>query len=71
MRPNEGRWSRIARALGGVLALTCSVQAPLPLAVRIAAFGTMGAYLLFTALTGRGLRSRISGGSASSSEPER
>lgn len=32
--------------------MTCSFLAPLPLAVRIAAFGTAGVYLLMTALVG-------------------
>jgi hypothetical protein len=50
---SEWGWGRVVQALGGLLALTCSVEAPLPLAVRVAAFGSTGAYLLFTALTGR------------------
>lgn len=41
------------------MALTCSVHAPLPLAVRVAAFGTTGVYLLWTALTGSCALSRL------------
>jgi len=32
--------------------MTCSFVAPLPLAVRVAVFGTMAVYLLMTALVG-------------------
>ena len=32
--------------------MTCSFLAPLPLAVRAAVFGSMGGYLLMTALVG-------------------
>jgi hypothetical protein len=53
MKRGDARWVRVARGLGGLLALTCSVTAPLPLAVRLAAFGTTGAYLLFSAVRGR------------------
>jgi hypothetical protein len=52
MKQNLGTSDRLARALGGASLMTCSFLAPLPLAVRIAVFGTMGAYLLMTALVG-------------------
>ena len=52
MKKNVGTSDRIARALGGASLLTCGFLAPLPLAVRAAVFGSMGAYLLMTALVG-------------------
>jgi hypothetical protein len=52
MKRNLGGADRVFRALGGLALLTCSVLAPLPLGVRMLAFGTMGAYLLFSALAG-------------------
>ena len=52
MKKNLGPSDRLARVLGGASLLTCSFLAPLPLAVRTAVFGTMGVYLLITALVG-------------------
>jgi len=52
MKKNLGTSDRLARALGGASLMTCSFLAPLPLAVRMAVFGTMGVYLLMTALVG-------------------
>jgi len=52
MKRNVGAGDRSVRAVGGVSLLTCSFLAPLPLAVRVAVFGGMGAYLLVTALVG-------------------
>ena len=52
MKKNVGTSDRLIRALGGASLLTCSFLAPLPLAVRMAVFGVMGAYLLMTALAG-------------------
>jgi hypothetical protein len=52
MKKNVGVSDRIARALGGASLLTCSFLAPLPLAARMAVFGTMGVYLLMTAVVG-------------------
>jgi Protein of unknown function (DUF2892) len=52
MKKNVGTSDRLARALGGASLMTCSFLAPLPLAVRMAVFGTMGVYLLMTALVG-------------------
>ena len=50
--------------------LTCSVEAPLPLAIRIAAFGVMGSYLLITAFTGTCYVSRWLGRSNGAREAE-
>ena len=52
MKKNVGPSDRLARVLGGASLLTCSFLAPLPLAVRAVVFGTMGVYLLITALVG-------------------
>lgn len=50
---------RILRAMGGLLSLTCSVEAPLPLSARVALFGATGVYLLVTAFTGTCYFSRL------------
>ncbi len=52
MTKNLGNRDRALRVLAAAFAVTCAVMAPLPLLVRVAAFGGMGAYLLFTALAG-------------------
>jgi hypothetical protein len=52
MKKNIGTSERIARALGGASLLMCSFLAPFPQAVRMAVFGTMGVYLLITAVVG-------------------
>ncbi|HYQ05341.1 MAG TPA: DUF2892 domain-containing protein [Polyangiaceae bacterium] len=52
MKKNIGTSDRLSRVVGGVSLLTCSFLAPLPLAVRVAGFATMGVYLLVTALVG-------------------
>ena len=52
MKRNLGGLDRLFRILGACALLTCAVLAPLPLPVRIAAFGSLGAYLMFTALAG-------------------
>jgi hypothetical protein len=52
MKKNLGTSDRVARVLGGGSLLTCGFLAALPLAVRAAVFGTMGVYLLMTALVG-------------------
>jgi hypothetical protein len=52
MKKNLGTSDRLVRALGGASLLTCSFLAPLPLPVRVAVFGVMGAYFLMTALIG-------------------
>ena len=61
MRKNVGTGDRVARAMGGVVLLTCSLMAPLPLLVRVASFGSMGMYLLFTALAGSCVGYRLMG----------
>ncbi len=52
MKKNVGHRDRLFRALGGAAMLSCSVMAPLPLALRVGVFGSLGAYLLLTALLG-------------------
>jgi hypothetical protein len=51
--------------------VSCSVMAPLPLAARMATFGAMGAYLLFTALAGICFGYRLMGRSTCHAEPGR
>jgi hypothetical protein len=52
MKKNVGNGDRIVRALGGAALLFCAYLAPLPLSIRLGAFGLMGTYLVFTALGG-------------------
>jgi len=52
MRKNVGAVDRGLRVLAGAGSLLCSAVAPLPLAVRLPAFGAMGLYLLYSALSG-------------------
>jgi len=52
MQKNLGRGERAARLLAVVALSTCAVFSPLPLLVRVAAFGGMAAYLLYTVLFG-------------------
>ena len=52
MQKNLGRGDRGARLIAVAALSTCAVFSPLPLFVRVAAFGGMAAYLLFTALFG-------------------
>lgn len=61
MKKNVGRSDRAFRALGAAGMLVCSVMAPLPLVLRVAGFGVMGAYLLFTAVAGTCLGYRLLG----------
>ena len=68
MKRNVGNWDRIFRGLGALGLLTCSVVAPLPLAVRVAAFGASGVYLLFTALAGTCVGYRLMGRSTCPAE---
>jgi hypothetical protein len=68
MKRNVGNWDRIFRGLGALGMLTCSVMAPLPLAVRVGAFGASGVYLLFTALAGTCLGYRLMGRSTCPTE---
>ena len=64
MKKNVGTKDRVFRALAGLMMLVCSLMAPLPLAVRVAGFGMMGAYLLFTAAAGTCLGYRLMGKSS-------
>jgi hypothetical protein len=58
-KPDLGSWGRILRVMGGLLSLTCSVEAPLPLTARVAVFGVSGVYLLLTAFSGTCYVSRL------------
>lgn len=69
MKKNLGTGERWLRAVGGASLITGSLVAPLPWAVRLAAFGAMGAYLLFTALAGSCLGYRLMGKSTCALEP--
>jgi hypothetical protein len=61
MTKNMGNWDRALRGIAATALFTCSVMAPLALAVRAIAFGGMGAYVAFTALVGTCLGYRIMG----------
>ncbi|HKO53913.1 MAG TPA: DUF2892 domain-containing protein [Polyangiaceae bacterium] len=52
MEKNLGKSDRAVRGLAVVGLLTCSIFCPLPLLVRVSAFGVLAAYLLYTALSG-------------------
>jgi hypothetical protein len=52
MEKNLGENDRAVRALAVVGLLACSIFSPLPLLVRVPAFGVLAAYLLYTALSG-------------------
>ena len=53
MKQNVGQLDRIVRAMMGLALVVGALVAPVPLAVRVVAFGAMGAYLLMAALSGR------------------
>lgn len=61
MKRNVGNWDRIFRGLAGLGMVVCSVMAPLPLVLRVAAFGVGGVYMMFTALAGTCLGYRMMG----------
>jgi hypothetical protein len=61
MRKNLGTTDRWLRTLAATTMLVCSVQAPLPLLVRVIAFGGMGLYFLFTAVAGTCLGYKLMG----------
>jgi hypothetical protein len=61
MTKNIGNRDRALRGIAATALFTCSVMAPLPLAVRAIAFGGMGAYMALTALVGTCLAYRIMG----------
>jgi len=52
MEKNLGNSDRIARGLAIIGLLACSIFSPLPLSVRVPAFGVLAAYLLYTVLSG-------------------
>jgi hypothetical protein len=52
MKKNVGSLDRLMRVVAGLAMLAGAAFAPLPLAVRLAGLGMMGAYLLFTAVAG-------------------
>ena len=68
---NVGNSERVLRGLAASLMGSCAVLAPLPLAIRLPAFGGMAAYLLFTALSGTCLGYRLMGKSTCRVEPSR
>ena len=53
MKQNVGRIDRIARAVMGLGLVAAGALAPVPMTVRVVAFGAMGGYLLIAALSGR------------------
>ncbi len=61
MKRNVGNWDRVFRGLAALVMLTSAVMAPLPLVVRVVAFGAMGVYMMFTALAGTCLGYRMMG----------
>ncbi|QSQ14146.1 YgaP family membrane protein [Myxococcus landrumensis] len=71
MKRNVGNVERLLRALGGLVLVVCAVMAPLPLAVRLAALGGLGVYLLFSALAGSCLGYALMGRSTCPIEPGR
>ncbi len=52
MQKNLGISERRMRAIAAAGLLTCGYLGPVPYAVRLLVFGTMGIYLLITALSG-------------------
>lgn len=61
MKKNVGGSDRALRVLGAAAMLMVAVMSPWPLAVRVAGFGAMGMYLLFTAVAGTCLGYRLMG----------
>ncbi len=61
MKKNIASWDRIFRAIAGLSMLACSFLAPLPLLVRLVAFGVGGAYMIGTALVGTCLGYKLMG----------
>ena len=69
MKRNIGKSERAVRGLAAAGLLSCSVMSPLPLPVRLAAFGATGLYVLFTALSGTCLGYALLGKSTCPAEP--
>jgi hypothetical protein len=61
MKRNAATWDRALRAAIGIGMLAGSALAPLPLLPRLAVFGTLGVYMLGTALAGSCLGYRMMG----------
>ena len=61
MKPNAASWDRALRAIAGCGMLLCSLFAPLPLLVRVLAFGGGGVYMLGSAIVGSCLGYRMMG----------
>jgi hypothetical protein len=64
MKQNLGSTDRWLRTLGGTAMLVCSVEAPLPLLLRVTALGGLGVYFLFTAVAGSCLGYKLLGKSS-------
>ncbi len=69
MKRNVGNLDRVVRGLAAIAMASCAVMAPLPFALRITAFGTMSAYMLFTALAGTCFGYRLMGQSTCPVKP--
>ena len=52
MQKNLGRSDRGARAVAALALLACTLFSPLPLQLRVPAFGVLAVYLLYTVLSG-------------------
>ena len=52
MTRNVGMKERVLRAVGAAGFLVCALVAPLPWALRMLAFASLGVYMMGTALTG-------------------
>ena len=63
MQNNLATWDRIFRVLAALLLEAGAVWSPLPesTGLRVAGFGLMGAYMLYTALAGTCLGYRLIG----------
>ncbi|MDB4989049.1 MAG: hypothetical protein JWN04_4227 [Myxococcaceae bacterium] len=64
MKRNVSNGERWSRAMASAAMLLGSVLAPVSLLTRVAVFGTMGLYLLFTALSGTCFGYRLMGRSS-------
>jgi hypothetical protein len=71
MEKNLGKSDRTIRALSVIVLAAGSAFAPLPLLLRVPAFGLMGAYLLYTVLSGTCLGYALLGKSTCPNEARR
>ena len=69
MKRNVGSSDRVARVVAAVAAIGCAVAAPLPLGVRLVAFGATGVYFAATAVFGRCLGYTVMGRSTCAIHP--